>query len=186
MLTLPDTLDNLLNKYLFIPITKLHELGHAKAICKVIKKNPTLNQAKPIILLGDYKNSPDPIYIDEEKCIIGFEQNKCNTKGITLHPDFPKMSDKELIKCLCAGYLYEFPICLMAEVLFNITCLKCRTNYSAMYYFFLFWSFITPILFIVQILKSSDLKFLLNLNDFRYAYEWSALYDSYAYKISNK
>lgn len=195
MLTLPNTLDDFLNKCISIHIIEYHELGHAKAICKVIKKNPNLSNVKPIILIGDYRTSLESTSaksvfidvnnidkVDEDKRIIYFKPSKGHTKGhtkgITLHPDFAKMSNYELIKCLCAGFLYELPIYFLLDVVFVIASYLAskETNATIVYYFLLIFAFGVPIFFISQILISSDLKALFNLDEFRQS-NWSALYD---------
>lgn len=191
MLTLPNALDNFLNKCISIPMIEYHELGHAKAICKVIEKNPNLSNVKPIILIGDYRTSLESTSsksvfidvdninkVDKDKRIIYFEPSKGHTKGITLHPDFSKMSNYELIKCLCAGFLYELPIYFLLDVVFVIASYLAskETNATIVYYFLLIFAFGVPIFFISQILISSDLKALFNLDEFRQS-NWSALYD---------
>lgn len=183
MLTLPDTLNNLLNKYVSTPIIKLHELGHAKAISKAVKKNPNLSNVKPIILIGDYKNFPDPIYIDEEKRIIGFKQIKGNAKGITLHPDFAKMSDEELKICLKAGHYREVKVCLPICILFFVSAIACN---SLVYV--LIVSIIIILFFICytrRTLKSSDWLYAKNPTSFRHAKDWTALYFSYVHLVTS-
>lgn len=189
MLTLPNTLDDFLNKCISIHIIEYHELGHAKAICKVIKKNPNLSNVKPIILIGDYRTSLESTSaksvfidvnnidkVDEDKHIIYFKPSKGHTKGhtkgITLHPDFAKMNDKELKLCLKAGYYREAKICLPICILLLLSALQINSLCPV------FMSIAIITFFICLMLKSSDWLYAKNPISFRQAQDWTALYSS--------
>ena len=179
MLTLPNTLDNFLNKCISIPIVKYHELGHAKAICKVIEKNPNLSNVKPIILIGDYEKFPVPTSINEDKRIIYFKQSKGHTKGITLHPDFAKMNDKELKICLKAGHYREAKIYLPICILLLLSALQTNSLCPV------FMSIAIITFFICLMLKSSDWLYAKNLISFRHSKDWTALYSSYEHLVKS-